>query len=145
MLTPARQNDCRLRVGRIVEVRIERLADLDEMQSLATRVFAAIEHAGSAVVICTDCRSAFPVGSHVARAWARAMRRANRRIVRSAFLLDPANTMFNLQLDRIVRCAMNPDRRCFTHLEPLADWIGDVLSEPERQAVHALFSGGLKR
>lgn len=137
---PVLENVCRLRVGRVVEVRIRRLANLDEMQWLTTEVFAAIERAGPGAVIGTDCRSAFPVGRHVARAWSRAMRKANGQIARSAFLLDPANTMFNLQLERIVDCALNPSRRCFTQLDQVRSWIGAVLPEPERQAVDALFS-----
>jgi hypothetical protein len=137
---PVQENACKLRVGRVVEVRIRRLANLDEMQWLTTEVFAAIDRAGPGAVIGTDCRLAFPVGRHVARAWSRAMRKANDRIARSAFLLDPANTMFNLQLERIVDCALNPARRCFAQLDQFRDWIGAALSEPERQAVNALFS-----
>ncbi|HXX66401.1 MAG TPA: hypothetical protein VEK07_04415 [Polyangiaceae bacterium] len=68
------------------------------------------------------------------------MRKANTEILRSGLLVDPANTMFNLQIERIVRCAINPERRLFTKREELNDWIGDVLSEPERQALGHLFS-----
>jgi len=139
MRPPDQENICRVRAGRVVEVHIGRLGDVDALQSLATDVLAAIDRSPSLAVVCTDCRSACPVGREVAHAWSCAMRRVNRRIARSAFLLDPDNTMFNLQFERIVRCAINPERRCFTQVQSMIDWIGVALTEPERQALRPLF------
>jgi hypothetical protein len=134
------ENECRVKVGRVVEVRIRRLVDLEELHVLTTEVRAAIERAGPQTVICTDCRSAVPMRGSVARVWSRAMRDANRRIARSAFLVDPGNTLFNLQLERVIRCAIHPARRCFAELAQVHAWVGDVLSDAERQGVQGLFS-----
>ncbi|HXX67340.1 MAG TPA: hypothetical protein VEK07_09175 [Polyangiaceae bacterium] len=48
--------------------------------------------------------------------------------------------MFNLQLERVLRRANNPVRRCFTDLRDLHDWIGAVLSDPERRALYPLLA-----
>lgn len=130
----------RLRGTRLVEVDVRRLTDVADLESLRADVFAAIRRAGPAAVICADYRWAHPFSRDVAAVWSRAMRAANRGIVRSAGLLDPANAIVNLQIERVVRCAANPARRLFTQLESLRDWVGVVLSEPERQALAELFS-----
>lgn len=73
--------------------------------------------------------------------WSRAMRRNNGSIGRSALLLDPANAMYNLQVERVVQCAGSPARRLFADIEELRDWVSDALAEPEREALRGLFSG----
>lgn len=115
------------------------MIDLEDVESLHAEIRIALRHAAPGPVICADYRFAAPVSRAVARVWSRAMREANPEIVRSGLLLDPANTMFNLQIERVVRCAMNPERRFFTKLDELCDWIGEVLSEPERDTLHCLF------
>lgn len=57
-------------------------------------------------------------------------------------MLDPANKIFNLQFERIVRCSINPDRRLFEHPGDLRDWVSEKLSEPERRAVRELVGKG---
>jgi hypothetical protein len=130
----------RARQGRLVEVRVGRLADLAEVDSLNASVFAAVHSAGPGAVICADYRLASPVSPHVAHAWSRAMRVANRAIGRSALLLDPSNTIFNLQVERIVRCAGNPARRLFADVAELQDWVDGDLTEPEREALLAFLN-----
>lgn len=126
--------------GRVVEVNVRRLTDLEDIEWLNAEVSAALRRAGSGAVICADYRLACPVTHKVARVWARGMRKANPEIVRSGLLVDPGNTMFNLQIERIVRCAINPARRLFTSRGDMNDWIGGILSEPEREALGHLFS-----
>jgi hypothetical protein len=127
----------RLRVGRVIEVRLGRLADLADVESLNADVSAAVRRAGPGAVICADYRAASPVSGGVASAWSDAMRRTNRAIARSAVLVDPSNAMFNLQMERIVRCAVNPARRLFADMEDLRDWMDGDLTEPEREALAA--------
>ncbi len=129
-----------VRVGRVVEIRVTRLADLADVESLNARVFDAMRRAGSGAVICGDYRRASPVSRQVANAWSRAMRSSNRGIVRSALLLDPTNAMFNLQLERVVRCAGNPTRRLFADMGELRDWLGGDLTQSERDALQAFLS-----
>jgi hypothetical protein len=138
-----RQAACfaRVRVGRVVEVRVRRLADLADVESLNACIVAAIRLAGPGAVICADHRLASPLPSDVADASSHAMRKANSGIARSGLLLDPANTMFNLQVERIVRCAGSPARRLFTDSRELCDWVDDALTEPERVELRTFLSG----
>ena len=104
-------------------VRIHRLAALSDIEALRAEMFAAVWRVGPRAVICGDYRFATPLAPDVADAWARGMREANRYIALSAALLDPENTMFNLQIERIVRCAGSAERRLFTEIDPLRDWM----------------------
>jgi hypothetical protein len=130
----------RVRAGRIVEVHVRPLADLSEVESLDAEVYAAVQRAGRGAVICADHRLASPLSREMADVWSRAMRGKNIRIARSGVLLDPTNTMYNLQVQRVVSCAGNPARRLFVDKEGLLDWVGEVLAEPERRALRDVFS-----
>src|SRR5258708_22170226 len=107
--------------GRLVKVRVRELKSLADVESLDAQVFAAIARTGPGAVICADFRQASPLSPQVASAWSRGMRRANRNISRSALLLDPSNTMFNLQIVRVVRCAGNDARRICSGLREVDD------------------------
>ena len=135
----------RARLGRIVEVRVRRLTDPADVDSLNASVFAAMRNAGPAAVICADYRGASPLSRDVAQAWSRAMRIANRGIARSALLLDPSNALFNLQIERVVHCAGNPTRRLFADVKELQDWVGIDLTRPEREAVQSFLSDEAER
>jgi hypothetical protein len=128
--------------GRVVEIRVVRLLDPADVESLHSSVRAAMDRAGAGATICADCRRTLPLSSPVSTAWSRHMRSANRSIARSALLLDPSNTMFNLQLERIVRCAGNPTRRLFADVDELSDWVAPGLTEWERKALRAFLSEG---
>jgi hypothetical protein len=119
-------------VGRVIEIRVRRLPHVEAVDALGAGVFDAMRQVGSEVVICADYRFATPISPDVADAWSRVMRETNRRIALSALLLDPDNTMFNLQLERIVRCAGSPERRLFEDVGELRDWTDYALTEAER-------------
>jgi hypothetical protein len=130
----------RLRPERLVELRIHRLASVGQVESLQADIVAAATQAGAGAVICADYRSALPMLPEVVSAWARAMRQNNGRIARGALLLDPTNEIFNLQIDRVVRCATNPNRRLFTCPDALRDWMSVACREAERRALAEIFS-----
>jgi hypothetical protein len=49
--------------------------------------------------------------------------------------------MFNLQIERVVRCAGHSGhRRIFTDLLELREWMRDAATEAERQAIDAFLS-----
>jgi len=129
-----------LRAGRVVEIRVWRLADAADVQCLNARVFEATQLAGRGkAVICADYRRASPLPRPIASAWSRAMRMANRAIDRSAVLLDPANILFNLQFERMVRCAGNPARRLFMDAGALCEWVGGCLTRVECDSLDRFF------
>jgi hypothetical protein len=133
-----------IRGTRIVEVHVRRLADLEEVAALKVQVGAAIRRAGSGAVICADHRFGSPLSSEVADAWSCVMRKNDGHVVRRGLLLDPSNAMYNLQLERVVRCAGNDSRRFFTGIDELRDWVGEVLSASERGALDDLFAGAVE-
>jgi hypothetical protein len=130
----------RLRAGRLVELRVRRLASLSDVESFGADIAVAVNQAGCDAVICADYRSTLPMLPEVASAWSRAMRQNNGRIARGGILLDPANKIFNLQMDRIVRCAANPSRQLFHSPDELRDWVGVACREAERRALGEVFS-----
>lgn len=122
----------RVCVGRLVNVRVGRLASVADVESLCAAVFAAVLRAGPDAVIFSDVRKTTPLTSEVATAWSRAMRKANEAVARSALLLDPLNTMFNLQVERVVHCAGHEQRRLFNDAEDLRNWLDAGLTSTER-------------
>src|SRR5271154_4814466 len=126
-----------LRAGRVVQIRVRRLTDLTDVERLDDAVGTALRNAGPGASICADYRSTPPVSPAVAKAWAKVMRGTNGALTRSALLIDPHNTLFNLQIDRIVRCTANPARRIFLDVARLGDWMAGVLEESERAAIGA--------
>jgi hypothetical protein len=132
----------RVRVGRIVEVRVGRLANLRDVEFLNAAVFAAVHRVGHGAVICSDHRAGTPLVGEVANVWSHAMRKANTAIARAALLLDPSNTMYNLQLERVVHCAGNEERRLFKGADELCEWLDGTLTEAEREALRTLFPDG---
>jgi hypothetical protein len=64
------------------------------------------------------------------------------RATKSAILLDPLNSTFNLQLERIVRCAGNSARRVFWRTDELHAWMEGEKTEHERRALAELFADG---
>ena len=129
-------------VGRLVEVHVIRLGSLLDVESLNSAVLDAVRRVGPQAVVFADCRMATPLAGEVANAWSQAMRQTNGAIARSAMLLDPSNTMFNLQVERIVQCAGNDKRRLFKDPDELRDWLNATLTETERAALGRLLLGG---
>jgi hypothetical protein len=110
--------------------------DIADIVGLNAEVHAAIRHAGPGpAILYADHRRGSPVPSDVADAWARGMREANRTIVRSAILLDPANVTFNLQVERIVRCAGNASRLIFSAPADLQSAMESTLGTSELEAL----------
>lgn len=127
-------------VGRIIEVRVRLLTNRTDVEQLSAAVWAALRRVGSGAVICADYRSAGPLTSEIATLWSTAMRRTNGSIVRSALLLDSSNTLFNLQMARVVRCSANEQRRLFEDEQELRRWLADALTDCERDGLRSLFS-----
>jgi hypothetical protein len=126
----------RIAGGRIVEVHVRRLSNVQDVAMLEAQVKAAVAIVGPHGVFCGDHRYTAPLSSEVADAWSRAMSGNRRSAMRGGILLDPANALYNLQVERVVRCAPNPARFLFTDVEGLRAWVGATLTEPERHSLH---------
>jgi hypothetical protein len=130
-----------LRTGRLIQLRVRRLVDVADVGLLEAAVASALQQAGPAATICADYRAASPLPPEVTKAWARAMRNTNGALARSALLIDPGNSLFNLQIERIVKCSANPARRVFPERGEMQRWIAVVLEDREREAVGAFLLG----
>ena len=130
----------RAAVGCLVEVRVGLLATLADVERLNDAVVRAVRRISPAAVICADYRRATPVTREVANLWSAAMRRVNRHIARSGVLLDPSNTLFNLQVARVIRCAGSERRRLFENEQELRRWLDEALTDLEREALRTMFS-----
>jgi hypothetical protein len=131
----------RVRTGRLVEVRVGRLGGVADIESLNTAVFAAVHSVGPGVVVCADHRFASPLPRDLADVWSGAMRRTNRNLIRSAILVDPTNTTFNLQIERIVRCAGSDLRRVFADRDEVCEWLDGGLTDVEQAALRVFLAG----
>jgi hypothetical protein len=131
-----------VRVGRLIEVRAPSgLSSVGDVKAFTAGVLAAMRQTGGSVLVCADYRRGSPLMPDAAGPWSHAMREANAHLIRSAVLIDPANTMFNLQIGRVVRCA-GPygHRRIFTDVAEMRDWLDDAATEAERLAIGAFLS-----
>ena len=137
-----RASSCaRVREGRIVEIRVRSLVDLDDLASFCADTGSAIRSAGPRAVVCADHRLASPLSGEVADEWSRRIRQGNNpaHTKTSAVLLDPANAIYNLQVERVMQCA-GKQVRLFPALVELTEWLGAWLTDAEKATVHELYA-----
>jgi hypothetical protein len=118
--------------GRLVEVKVAPPLTLEEVQSFVDELRATINRIPDRYVGMVDLRQAdvFPV--EVAQALIELLSRMADRVDRSAFLIGES-AVFALQIERVIRQSINPNRRAFRETAPLAQWLGEVLTDRERE------------
>jgi len=131
-----------VRVGRLIEVRAPHgLTSLNDIRAFVGEVVQAARQTGGPALLCADYRQASPLMPQAAGPWAHAMRESNELLIRSAVLVDPANAMFNLQIERVVRCASDSGRRrIFAKVPELRAWMSGVATDSELAAIDAFLS-----
>jgi hypothetical protein len=130
----------RVREGRIVEIRVRSLIDLDDLAFFCANAGSTIRSAGPRAIVCADHRCATPLSHEVADEWSRRIRRGDPANTKtSAILLDPANTIYNLQVERVMQCA-GKEVQLFPVLDELTEWLGARLTDPEKATVRELFA-----
>ncbi len=125
------------RVGRLVELTIVAPVSLEE----ATRSFIEARTcvnsvAGGKAVTVADLRGSDVFSPEVADKFTLLMRAQNLYIQRSATLVAEGATA-SLQFLRMVREAGYASRRVFKQRHELETWLGEVLTRPERERLHA--------
>ena len=118
-------------VDRLVEVQIFQLRGIVTLDEVSRRIVAAARATPTPAVIFGDYRRARPFSQTVGDAWARAMRGFNEHLAWSALLLARSNETFNLQVERVVRCAGNPGRRLFCDAWELRAWVAQRATSAE--------------
>ncbi len=119
-------------VGRLVELRIRSPVTDEEVAELLDTQLEHIRRLEQRFVAVTDLRQAYVFPPHVADGFIALLESANPRLERSGILVSES-AVFSMQLERALDAAANPHRRAFRSAEELAAWLGEVLSEPERQ------------
>jgi hypothetical protein len=120
-----------LRVGRLLEIQVWHLEGPEQQRGLSECIMREARRAPSRPIIFADYRKTSPFPQAVGDAWARAMRSFKDHFAYSAILLAPSNETFNLQLERVARCADNPRRRLFREKRELYDWLAERTTAPE--------------
>lgn len=120
--------------GKLIEIQVSGLRDLDEMHAFRDEVLHAVENVRGAkgAVVVVDLRLPRVFSPEVATSLENMLKRANPRIQRSAVLLAQEHAVFSLQLERLIREAQNPSRRTFRDVEPLREWLSEVLTPAEQ-------------
>ena len=113
-----------------------------ETAALITQLW---ERAARRVVLCTDLRATRLFGPEVAREIIDLMRGDNPRVERNG-VLGHENALLMLQVQRLLVEAGSPDRRkAFIRIGPLVAWLGEVLSEEERDRLLSFLGNGSVR
>ena len=128
------------RVGRLIEAWITTPVSLDEAnrQFLETRTCVnTLAATGRKVVIICDFTQVQLFAPEVSDKLLQIMRGDTPHIDRVGFWINDAQPMFNLQLQRMIREAGSPARRTFPRRMAIESWLGERLSQPERERLHA--------
>lgn len=119
--------------GRLVVARWTDFHDRSEASSFRDAIVAAVQKVKPAVM-CADWRTANLVSPEVSEVMSSMLRGANPMLVRSAILLATEHATFNLQTERLVREAGNPNRRTFRSMSSMLAWLGEVVGPEELDA-----------
>ena len=119
-------------MGRLVEVRPERLQSVDAVKSIGAAIGTLMRELGGAeAIFCVDWRRLSVLAPEVASALAELMKGGNSRTLRSAALIG-ARATFGLQMERVIREANNPSRRAFRDPAEMLEWLSEIATPAER-------------
>src|SRR5688572_10933587 len=128
------ENSCRVRAGRLMEIRIEACfhteADIDAQIARLKAAMAGVPP-DKRVVIVADWRSVPIMSTEVAQRAHLLLTTTSERIERSGILAAPNSPTTLMQFFRLVRESEHPSRRVVTSLTELEDWLSPVLSHLE--------------
>lgn len=118
--------------GRLVEVKVAPPLTLEEIEGFVDELRATINRIPDRYVGVVDLHQAdvFPV--EVAQALIELLSRMADRVERTAFLIGES-AVFSLQIERVIRKSVNPNRKAFRDTASLEAWLGEVLIDRERE------------
>jgi len=108
---------------------------VEDVETQRARINAALDTIpkDQLVVIAADWRLCQLMTQPAANALGPMLGSFNARIERSAILGSPTSPVAVLQFLRVVRESRHPARRVFEDRPPMLSWLGECLSEPERE------------
>jgi hypothetical protein len=129
----AREFSVECRVGRLVEARLFRPRNAQQIAEFAETLGRTFVAVGASCVICADWRTTTLLAPEVADALVGLLRRGNSHFERSAVLLARDNALFQLQVERVIREANHPARSAFRQASAMRAWLSEILGPAERQ------------
>jgi len=117
---------------------------VEDVELQRTRINAALATipTDQRVVIAADWRMCQLMTQPAANALGPMLGSFNARIERSAILGSPTSPVAVLQFLRVVRESRHPARRVFEDRPPMLAWLGECLSEPERDRLAQFLAPG---
>ena len=116
---------------RLIVTRLKALHSPLQVGQVQFALGRELEKLGTKAVICSDWRAVDIFAPAVADAILDMLNGTNRRVLRGGILLNSEKATFNLQVERVLRDAGNPARKCFRDASKLQEWLSDSLEPAE--------------
>lgn len=129
-------NSCEVRVGRLMEIRIDRgFHSIDDVEDMRRNIARAFESVGPGVnvVVVADWRRTRLMAGDAADAFGKMIGSFNERIERSGIVSSPNSPITVLQFLRVVRESKHPNRRLFDQAGELTTYLNAVLTPEESE------------
>jgi hypothetical protein len=127
--------------GRLITFRIVAPVDDANAGQSALELRSAVVAVPGPVVVCADLRAARTFSPETTERFVALMRSDNRKLERSALLLDGSQSAtYVLQVERMVREANHPERRTFRVKSDLRAWLSPCLTSDELAALDAFLA-----
>ncbi len=130
-----------LKVGRLFEARFEAPVTMAEVKGAVLRTRTLLLSRSERVIGCTDLRKNKLTDDEVTATFVQMLKQDNPKIERSAFLVSPADPVYCLQIERMLREAGNPARRAFRDPARMFAWLSDALTPAEMARARAFVRG----
>jgi hypothetical protein len=126
-------NSCEINVGRLIELRAGGSFRVEDVERMIASLRSVMDAAppNTKFVIAADWRTMNIMSPETAVRAREMFLFVNPRLMRSAVLTAPEQSVANLQVVRLVREAENEVRRIFTDARKHHDWLAEVLTPPE--------------
>lgn len=129
-------NSCEVRVGRLMEIRIDRgFLSTDDVEDMRRNIARGFEHVGPDVnvVVVADWTQTRLMAGDAADAFGKMIGSFNDRIERSGILSSPNSPTTVLQFLRVVRESKHPNRRLFDQPGELMTYLDALLTPAESE------------
>jgi hypothetical protein len=117
--------------GRLVEIRLRPPVSDEEVDQILKAQKEGAGTMAEGFVAVVDLRQAHVFPGHVADHFIALLRRTEAGLERSAMLVS-TSAVFSMQVERGLHEAGNEHRRAFRSSEEMQEWLGEVLTVPEK-------------
>jgi hypothetical protein len=130
-----------MRVGRLLEAELRAPLSANDVEGFRQETRLALLSLKSPAVAVTILVGLDMMPVEFADKLIEMVRRDNSMIERNGMLVKQLNSGVGLQIGRIAREGLSKDRRSFDDKKVLADWLGQVLTEPEKARLAVILAG----